>query len=384
MRLKRTGGIVMTSLLSLLLVTGCSGKGNEPTQGKGRDGTPAKKAESDKPLTLDLGDGVTMKFVRIEAGKFTMGSPETEKDRSKNEGPQRQVTISSPFYMGVTEVTQSQYKAVMGTQPWEGQRYAKAGADNAASYINWDEATAFCVALSKKTGRTVRLPTEAEWEYACRAGTTTAYGFGDDASRFGDYAWYDGNAYDKDETYAHPVGAKKPNAWGLYDMHGNVYEWCADWYADSYANADARDPKGPATGSARVLRGGSWLSIPQRCRAAYRSWGSPDGRDVLIGFRVVVLPHPVSAKKPNAWGLYDMHGNVWEWCGDWYADSYANADTRDPKGPTKGEARVLRGGSWYIHPLFCRAASRFWFSPDYRYCYVGFRVLVDKNTGSVA
>ena len=291
MRLKRTGGIVMTSLLSLLLVTGCSGKGNEPTQGKGRDGTPAKKAESDKPLTLDLGDGVTMKFVRIEAGKFTMGSPESENDRDKDEGPQRQVTMSSPFYMGVTEVTQSQYKAVMGSQPWDGQTYAKAGADNAASYINWDEATAFCAALSKKTGRTVRLPTEAEWEYACRAGTTTAYGFGDDASNLGDYAWYNGNTLDKGEMYAHPVGRKKPNAWGLYDMHGNVWEWCGDWYADSYANADTRDPKGPTKGEARVLRGGSWGHDPQFCRAARRSRGTPGSRNYYHGggFRVVVL-----------------------------------------------------------------------------------------------
>ena len=238
--------------------------------------------------TLDLGNGVTMKLALIPAGKFTMGSPDSEKDRDKDEGPQHQVTITKPFYMGATEVTQAQWKAVMDTQPWEGKTYAKAGADNAANYITWDDATAFCTALSKKAGRTVRLPTEAEWEYACRAGTTTAYCFGDDASKLGDYAWYDDNAYDKDEKYAHPVGVKKPNAWGLYDMHGNVWEWCADWYADSYANTDAQDPKGPANGKYRVLRGGSWDGDPDLCRAAYRTRFTPGYRRYR-GFRVVVV-----------------------------------------------------------------------------------------------
>ena len=236
-----------------------------------------------KTLTLTLGDGVTMKLVRIEAGKFTMGS-----ETGSDEKPVHQVTITRPFYMGATEVTQAQWKAVMNTQPWEGQTYAKAGADNAASYISWDEATAFCTALSKKAGRTVRLPTEAEWEYACRADTTTAYCFGDDSSKLGDYAWYNENAWKKDEKYAHPVGVKKPNAWGLYDMHGNVWEWCADWYANSYANADAHDPKGPATGTARVLRGGSWGNDPGYCRAAIRRGFAPGLRRGSLGFRVVV------------------------------------------------------------------------------------------------
>jgi len=238
-----------------------------------------------KTLTLTLGDGVTMKLVRIEAGKFTMGS---EKGFSY-EKPVHQVTITRPFYMGATEVTQAQWKAVMGTQPWEGQKYTKAAADHAASYITWDDAAAFCTALSKKTGRTVRLPTEAEWEYACRAGTTTVYSFGDDSSKLGDYAWYYDNAYKKDEKYAHPVGVKKPNAWGLYDMHGNVWEWCADWYADSYANADTRDPKGPASGKFRVLRGGSWFDPAGASRAAYRSSFTPDLRIYHYGFRVVVV-----------------------------------------------------------------------------------------------
>jgi len=280
MKIIRRVGIVAAISISWLPAAGCS-------DNKTKDGNADKHIRAD--LTLDLGPGVTMKFVRIEAGTFTMGSPPRESDRFIDEDPQRQVTITKPFYLGATEITQAQWKAVMNTQPWKGKTYAKAGTDNAASYISWNDATAFCTTLSKKTGRAVRLPTEAEWEYACRAGTTTAYSFGDDSSKLGDYAWYDGNAHYKDEKYAHPVGRKRPNAWGLYDMHGNVHEWCADWYySDSYANADTRDPKGPASGQARVPRGGSWNNSAGLCRAASRVGYTPALCDGRLGFRVVV------------------------------------------------------------------------------------------------
>jgi len=244
--------------------------------------------QNGKALALTLGTGVTMKLLRVEAGTFTMGSPVTEKARIKTEGPQRQVTLTKPFYVGLHEITQAQWKAVMGTEPWRGKKCTRYGPDLAASYISWNDATAFCKALSKKTGRTVRLPTEAEWEYACRAGTTTAYSFGDDASKLGDYAWYDGNTYNKGKKYTHAVGVKKPNAWGLYDMHGNAWEWCADWYADSYASTDTRNPKGPASGDIRVLRGGTWFFDPLQCRTAARYGGYPAKSDLFIGFRVVV------------------------------------------------------------------------------------------------
>ncbi len=140
----------------------------------------------------------------------------------------------------------------------------------------------------------MRLPTEAEWEYACRAGTTTAYSFGDDSSKLGDYAWHHGNACDKGEKYAHSVGVKKPNAWGLYDMHGNVWEWCADWYDEKYyANADTQVPQGHDSGGDRVLRGGSWSRNPDGCRSAARDCSSPGSRSFgFVGFvngmRVVV------------------------------------------------------------------------------------------------
>ena len=249
-----------------------------------------KQAEAEMPTTLELdcGHGVAMKFVLIPAGKFTMGSPAGEKDRDKDEGPQREVTISKAFHMGVTEVTQAQWKAVMGTEPWSGKPRVRLGAVHAASYISWDDGAAFCSVLSKKTGKAVRLPTEAEWEYACRAGSQARFSFGGDDSKLGDYAWCKENALDKDEEYAHAVARKKPNAWGLYDMHGDAFEWCADWYADSYENAESIDPKGPDSGSDRVLRGGSWYVDPSYCRSANRTKYSPGNRSFSSGFRVVV------------------------------------------------------------------------------------------------
>ena len=255
-------------------------------EAKRRQEETAKALKSKTTVALSLSKSVTMKLILIPAGQFVMGSPKTEKSRDMEEGPQHQVTLTMPFHMGVTEVTQAQWKAVMNTQPWRAKRYVKPGADHAASWISWHQATAFCRALSKKTGSTVRLPTEAEWEYACRAGTTTAYSFGDDSSKLGDYAWYYDNAYKKDEKYVHPVGVKKPNAWGLYDMHGNVEEYCSDRCA-WYPSADPRRPKGPIY-KWYITRGGSWTYNPARCRAAYREGSAPGDRRGVGGFRVVV------------------------------------------------------------------------------------------------
>jgi formylglycine-generating enzyme required for sulfatase activity len=218
---------------------------------------------------LDLGDGVTMKLALIRPGKFMMGE---EKDR-------HEVALSKPFYMGVTEVTQAQYQAVMGTNPSTFK-----GETNPVEIVSWNDATEFCKKLSEKTRRAVRLPTEAEWEYACRAGTATAFSFGDAGSALGDYAWYTSNS----GSTTHPVGQKKPNAWGLYDMHGNVWEWCADWYGD-YPKVAVTDPQGAASGASRVLRGGSWDYNPDVCRAAYRFNFSPvSRRNYGYGFRVAV------------------------------------------------------------------------------------------------
>ena len=245
-----------------------------------RLGAPAVRPGG-RTLTLTLGKGVTMKLVRIPAGKFMMGSPKTEKERKDNEGPQRQVTISKAFYMGVTEVTQSQYESITGKTP---SRFK--GPRNPVEQVSWDDATAFCAALSKKTGRTVRLPSEAQWEYACRAGTKTRFSFGDENKDLATCGWYKANSDGK----SHPVGQKKPNAFGLYDMHGNVWEWCRDYYDEKfYANAKNVDPENPTESTARVLRGGSWGFSPLHCRAAYRGRFTPDNRRNSRGFRVVVL-----------------------------------------------------------------------------------------------
>ena len=241
-------------------------------------------------LTFDLGKGVTMKLTLIPAGKSLMGSPKTETDRGEIEGPQREVAMSKPFYMGVYEATQAQWYAVMGTKPWRRKDHTKAGDSNAASFISWDDATEYCELLSRKTGKKVTLPTEAQWEYACRAGSKTAYSFGDDSSKLGDHAWCYKNAFEIRERYAHAVGRKKPNAFGLYDMHGNVCEWCRDYYdAKFYAKAKNIDPENTTESRFRVLRGGSWYGNPKTCRAANRFWVIPGYRNYVSGFRVVVV-----------------------------------------------------------------------------------------------
>jgi len=234
------------------------------------------------PITNTLG----MTFNKLPAGTFMMGSPVDETDREDGEH-QHEVTISKAFYMQTTEVTQAQWKAVMGTEPWKGQRYVKEGAHYPATYVSWDDAVAYCNNLSEKEGKTYRLPTEAQWEYACRAGTKTTWSFGNDEKALGDYAWYWKNAYDTGERYAHQVRLKKPNQFGLYDMHGNVWEWCYDYYGkDYFKQSPEKDPTGPTSGSFRVLRGGSWFVNSRFSRSAVRDRLVADSRGNL-GFRLV-------------------------------------------------------------------------------------------------
>ena len=230
-------------------------------------------------IALDLGGGVTMKLMLIPAGKFTMGSPLDEPNRVANEGPQHEVTISRPFYMGVYEVTQEQYRAVMGENPSWFQ-----GPARPVDGVSWEQATEFCKRVSQKTGRTVKLPTEAQWEYACRAGSRTRYSFGDDEKQLADYAHF-AQPFDAGTL---PVGRKKPNAWGLFDMHGNAWEWCSDWFANSYPGAPQVDPTGPASGEQRVLRGGGWECSYRYCRSAIRYWGAPTRESIVVGFRVTI------------------------------------------------------------------------------------------------
>jgi len=237
----------------------------------------AVEAVSPKALSLDLGNGVKLELVLIPAGKFLMGSPESEKDRCKDE-TQHEVTISHPFYMGKYVVTQEQYQVVMGTNPAKFKE-----PKNPVEMVRWDDAQEFCKNLGAKAAKTVRLPTEAEWEYACRAGTTTRFYSGDEDTELGGFAWFYGNS----AGTTHTVGQKQANPWGLYDMHGDVFVWCADWYGE-YGAGPATDPTGPTKGADRVLRGGSWANLPKICRAANRRRGRPYNSDFDRGFRVVV------------------------------------------------------------------------------------------------
>lgn len=442
-----------------------------------------------------------MEFVLVSAGTFQMGSPASEAERDGDEGPDHSVAITKNFYLGKYEVTQGQWKAIMGTTPFN-----QPGADSLpAENVSWDEAQELCRRLNAlNDGFTYRLPTEAEWEYSARAGSSGAY-----AGNLGELAWYKDNSGEKTQ----PVGTKRPNLWGLYDMHGNVYEWVQDWYLDKYyEDSPDTDPPGPRTdsGRGRGFRGGSVRTTPHGCRSAYRNANAPNYKSGEIGIRLVRTPngnsgasnsdssgsaagqafrdgngidfvyvpagnflmgstlsedekpvhrvmistsfymgkyevtqaqwravmntnpsefsgdnrpvervswvdaqefirrlnaksagvkyrlpteaeweyacragttgdhagpidemgwynqnsgnqtHPVGQKRPNAWGLYDMHGNAWEWVQDVYDSSYypGSPDT-DPTGPATGNSSVIRGGVFARTDNSARSAYRY-------------------------
>ncbi len=232
---------------------------------------------------MELTNSIGMKLVFIPAGEFLMGSPADDSKAHPEEMPQHTVRITKPFYLGVTEVTQEQYEQVMGTNPSSFK-----GKQLPVEQVSWGDAMEFCRKLSalsteRAAGRVYRLPTEAEWEFACRAGSTTKWSFGDVASQSKDYA----NTYDITENPL-AVAQKRANAWGLYDMHGNISEWCSDWYDSRgyYANSPRDDPRGPASGQDRVHRGGSWSKWVSGCRSASRSRDHPSYRNETLGFRV--------------------------------------------------------------------------------------------------
>jgi formylglycine-generating enzyme required for sulfatase activity/serine/threonine protein kinase len=519
------------------------------------EGDSGIQSAANAPSSDTLVNSIGIKLKLIPAGTFMMGEA-----GSSNEKPHR-VTLTKPFYMGVHEVTNAQWKQVMGGVPseWKADSHP-------VELVSWDDAVEFCRKLSalpeeRKAGRMYRLPTEAEWEYAGRAGTTTKYSFGDDESLLGDYGWFDDNS----ARQSHPVGQKKPNAWGLYDMHGNVWEWCSDWYGD-YSDGEVTDPKGPSSGSSRVFRGDGWGDSAGDCRSAYRNGFYPLVRQDDIGFRlalspsgaespeagteqgtkisappegstpaagnasvvappsavaVLTLPETIAStvgirlklipagaftmgdagggsdekpphrvtltkpfymgvyevtnaqwkqvmgsvpsnwkeednpveqvswenavefcrklsalpeerkagrvyrlpteaeweyacragattkyafgddekllgdygwfdgksgnqtqsvgqKKPNAWGLYDMHGNVWEWCSDWYG-IYPDGEVTNPEGPSSGSDRVLRGGGWSFPAGGCRSAFRYGSGPSDRSFHLGFRLALSPS-----
>lgn len=262
-----------------------------------------------KPLTNSL----EMKLVPIQAGSFQMGSPENEKGHQKDE-TQREVSITKSFHISSTEITQKQWHDLMGTtfsdlinqQRGPAGRGAKLNSKASAvgpkqpmCFVNWHDAIAFCqklTAAEQKSGTLApdqhyTLPTEAQWEYACRAGTTTAFSIGNiftsnDANFYGKlpYGTQEQGAFLEKTT---PVSSFKPNAWGLYDMHGNVYEWCFDWYSEN--PKIRRDPPGPKQGDGRIIRGGAWDRKALSCRSAYRYSRDPNRRSHNIGFRIILI-----------------------------------------------------------------------------------------------
>jgi formylglycine-generating enzyme required for sulfatase activity len=265
-------------------------------------GNPLRQGTDEKTgLPMEIRHkGTGMHFVFIPAGEFMMGSPENEKDREVDEGPVHKVKLTKWLYLGKYEVTQAEWKAGMGTSPSDLK-----GENEPVEQVSWNDCQEFVKKLNEALGARTgagaappsgsqqvaplrfALPTEAQWEYACRAGTQTRYGFGDSDQDLGNYAWFVANKDGK----THPVGGKKPNAWGLYDMHGNVLEWCQDW-SGSYSKGEASDPRGPDGGETRVCRGGSWGSPAGDCRSALRGRFSPDSRYSILGFRLALRSLP--------------------------------------------------------------------------------------------
>ncbi len=252
-----TGVFAFSVLAGACLVTGC-------------------KAEKQEQKAGDVtSNSAGMKLVYIPAGEFVMGSPINEGGRQGDE-MQHTVKLTRPFWIGATEVTQAQWKAVMGVN-----RSNFAGDDLPAEKLSWKEAEAFCKKLSEKEGVHYRLPSEAEWEYACRAGATGAFA---GTGSIDDMGWYSSNS----ESKTHPVGTKQPNGWGVYDMHGNVSEWCSDIYSADYPQGPVTDPAGAADGKYRAIRGGSWNYFAGGCRCAARSSAPASYQFRHTGFRVVM------------------------------------------------------------------------------------------------
>jgi formylglycine-generating enzyme required for sulfatase activity len=331
----------------LVLAACCVGAGLALIQAQERQ--PGKPSADLVPLrenmlSLDLGDGVKMEFVRIKAGSFLMGSPGSDKEAYDNEKPQHEVMLTRDYYLGRCAATRGQFRAFVSASGYQTEaekdgkggwgydsekrlffqnaRYSwrDPGFDQTDNHpvvnVSWNDANDFCEWLSRKTGRKCGLPTDAQWEYACRAGTSTRFYHGDDEDGLKDTAniadlslkakwdyshldnkifqkaiseWFERMSWDDGYAFAAPVGQFKPNKFGLYDMHANVWQWCADRYEkDYYAKSPKTDPEGPSNGQYRVLRGGSCIHRPGSCRSAFRAGIDPSSRSHDIGFRVLV------------------------------------------------------------------------------------------------
>jgi formylglycine-generating enzyme required for sulfatase activity len=288
-----TAALTILAAFGCFTLLGCGWTNSTKPDATAHEIVAGHTAESlPKELALDIGQGIKLEMVLIQAGEFSMGSPDSDKDARDEEKPQHRVHITRPFYLGKYVVTQEQWQAVMGKNP----SYF-IGPKNPVDSVSWDDCQEYVARLNKRFQRTpnslptvggrFRLPTEAEWEYACRAGSKAKFCFGDDDSSLGEYAWHLGNSGDK----PNPVGQKKPNAFGLFDMHGNAGEWCQDWYDERYYSSSVTDdPPGPTAGSNRVNRGGGWDRPGTYCRSAFRSYYAPGFRLNYLGLRVSLVP----------------------------------------------------------------------------------------------
>lgn len=235
---------------------------------------------------IPIAEGVTLRFVPIAPGTYWRGSPVAEPGRDRDEGSAHEVTLTRGFFLGVHEVTQAQWTAVMGSNPAVFRRGPDAPRRPVES-VSWADCQRFIARLNTLGVGRFRLPTEAEWEYAARAGSTARFPWGDDGneSAVHRHAWANSRSY----AITHPVCEKPANAWGVFDLHGNVWEWCSDWYGP-YAEGPQRDPTGPAEGREKVFRGGSWYDFPVSLRSANRHRHDPDGRYTAVGLRLVWMP----------------------------------------------------------------------------------------------
>ncbi len=257
--------------------------------------TTLPKAVDQTPLSevSPTGDwhDLASEWVHIEPGSFVMGSPESEAGREPDEDPQHEVTISTGFQLGKYTITRGQWEDVVGTTPWNEQSRVRSSPTLPATFVSWNDTQEFLSKLNIADGDwNYRLPTEAEWEYACRAGTTPMWSFGEERHVLTDYAWYVDSDSAEDFQTPGEVGTKLPNPWGLHDMHGNVWEWCQDVYGDDYyADSPAGDPQGPPGDfdSSRVVRGGYFRYFTRHSRSASRNTRKPDDRQRALGVRVV-------------------------------------------------------------------------------------------------
>ena len=251
----------------------CGGVSSDARDRKAASPPPPPKPQ----LTFDLGGGIKMEFLVVPAGTFLMG----DANGTSGDQPVHPVTFPAPFYMSKYQVTQEQWQHVIGSNPshFKGDKHP-------VDSVSWDDCQRFLAKLNERlTGWKASLPTEAQWEYTCRAGSKGRFCFGDDESKLGDYGWFNDNA----GSTTHPVGMKKPNAWGFYDMHGNTWEWCNDWYGPYTSKAQV-NPQGPDSGTRRVLRGGAFLSGPPRHAASYRRGSESGVSQFYYGLRLALAP----------------------------------------------------------------------------------------------